>query len=93
MNPVENLWATGSIMNCPMSCPRELWQLSEGARRTLRCLRRRPRLITAFWKQVSLFNYSAILCDSEVSVVEAPNQPAITYVRAFVWHTSYLYPD
>ena len=29
--------------------------LSQGARRTLRRLRRRPRLITAFWKQASLF--------------------------------------
>jgi hypothetical protein len=32
----------------------DLWQLSDGARRTLRRLRRRPRLITAFWKQSSL---------------------------------------
>jgi hypothetical protein len=30
--------------------------LNEGARRTLRRLRRRPRLIAAFWKQASLFD-------------------------------------
>ena len=36
-------------------CPKDLWQLSDGARRTLRRLRRRSRLIAAFWKQSSLF--------------------------------------
>ena len=36
-------------------CPRELWQLSAAARDALRRMRRRPTLVTAFWKQAELF--------------------------------------
>jgi hypothetical protein len=32
-----------------------LWQLSAAARRALRRMRRRPTLVTAFWKQAELF--------------------------------------
>lgn len=55
LNPVEYLWGHWKHHELPNVCPADLWQLSEGARRTLRRLRRRPRLITAFWKQSSLF--------------------------------------
>jgi len=55
LNPVEYLWGHWKHHELPNICPRDLWQLSEGARRTLRRLRRRPTLITAFWKQASLF--------------------------------------
>ena len=55
LNPVEYLWGHWKHHELPNVCPRDLWQLSEGARRTLRRLRRRPTLITAFWKQASLF--------------------------------------
>ena len=55
LNPVEYLWGHWKHHELPNVCPRDLWQLSEGARRTLRRLRRRPNLITAFWKQASLF--------------------------------------
>jgi len=55
LNPVEYLWGHWKHHELPNTCPRDLWQLSEGARRTLRRLRRRPTLITAFWKQASLF--------------------------------------
>jgi transposase len=52
LNPVEYLWGHWKQHELPNVCPRDLWQLSEGARRTLRRLRRRPRLITAFWKRL-----------------------------------------
>ena len=54
LNPVEYLWGHWKHHELPNVCPKDLWQLSEGARRTLRRMRRRPRLITAFWKQSSL---------------------------------------
>ena len=54
LNPVEYLWGHWKHHELPNICPQDLWQLSEGARRTLRRIRRRPRLITAFWKQSSL---------------------------------------
>jgi transposase len=51
LNPVEYLWGHWKQHTLPNVCPKDLWQLSDGARRTLRRPRRRPRLITAFWKQ------------------------------------------
>ena len=54
LNPVEYLWGHWKQHTLPNVCPKDLWQLSDGARRTLRRLRRRPRLITAFWQQSSL---------------------------------------
>lgn len=56
LNPVEYLWGHWKHHQLPNVCPQDLWQLSEVARRTLRRLRRRPRLITACWKQASLFS-------------------------------------
>src|SRR5215467_10610803 len=53
LNPVEYLWGHSKHHELPNVCPRDLWRLSEDARRTLRRLRRRPTLI-AFWKQASL---------------------------------------
>ena len=55
LNPVEYLWGYWKHHQLPNVCPKDFWHLNEGARRTLRRLRRRPRLITAFWKQSSLF--------------------------------------
>jgi transposase len=55
LNPVEYLWGYWKHHQLPNVCPKDFWQLSEKARRTLRRLRQRPRLITAFWKQASLF--------------------------------------
>ena len=55
LNPVEYIWAHWKQHELPNVCPKDYWQLSEGARRTLRRMRRRPRLITAFWKQSSLW--------------------------------------
>jgi transposase len=56
LNPVEYIWAHWKQHELPNVCPKDSWQLSEGARRTLRRMRRRPRLITAFWKQASLWS-------------------------------------
>ena len=56
LNPVEYLWGHWKHHQLPNVCPKDLWQLNEGARRTLRRLRRRPRLIAAFWKQASFFD-------------------------------------
>ena len=55
LNPVEYLWAHCKHHELPNVCAKNLWDLSEGARRTLKRMRRRPRLIVAFWKQSSLF--------------------------------------
>ena len=55
LNPVEYIWAHWKQHELPNVCPKDYWQLSEAARRTLRRMRRRPRLITGFWKQSSLW--------------------------------------
>jgi len=51
LNPVEYLWAHWKHHQLPNVCAKDLWQLNEGARRTLGRLRRRPRLITALWRR------------------------------------------
>ncbi len=56
LNPVEYIWAHCKHHELPNVCAKNLWDLSEGARRSLKRMRRRPRLITAFWKQASLFD-------------------------------------
>lgn len=55
LNPVEYIWAHWKQHELPNLCPKDFWQLSAAARRTLRRMRRRPRLITAFWQQASLW--------------------------------------
>src|SRR5437764_9356625 len=64
LNPVEYIWAHCKHHELPNVCAKNLWDLSEGARRSLKRMRRRPRLITAFWQQASLFD-SAILCGTQ----------------------------
>ena len=51
LNPVEYIWGYWKQHELPNVCPKDYWQLSEAARRTLRRMRRRPRLINAFWQQ------------------------------------------
>lgn len=55
LNPVEYIWAHWKQHELPNVCPKNYWQLSQAARRTLRRMRRRPCLITAFWQQASLW--------------------------------------
>ena len=56
LNPVEYIWSHLKQHEIPNLCPRELWELSDAARRALRRMRRRPTLVTAFWKQADLFD-------------------------------------
>ncbi|MEW5976985.1 MAG: transposase, partial [Acidobacteriota bacterium] len=55
LNPVEYLWGHWKHHELPNLCPQDYGQLSQHARRALRRMRRRPRLVTAFWKQAELF--------------------------------------
>ena len=55
LNPVEYIWAYWKQHELPNVCPKDFWSLGQEARRTLGRMRRRPRLITAFWKQASLW--------------------------------------
>jgi transposase len=65
LNPVEYIWAHCKHHELPNVCAKNLWDLSTGARRSLKRMRRRPRLITAFWKQASLFDcFRYIMRDS-----------------------------
>ena len=54
LNPVEYVWAYRKQHSLPNVCPKDYWSLDETARRTLKRMRRRPRLITAFWRQAEL---------------------------------------
>lgn len=55
LNPVEFIWSYWKQHELPNVCPKDYYQLDEAARRTLRRMRRRSRLITAFWQQASLW--------------------------------------
>jgi hypothetical protein len=55
INPVEYLRGYWKQHELPNVCPQDYWQLSASALRTLRRMRHRARLITAFWKQASLW--------------------------------------
>ena len=55
LNPVEYLWGDWKQHELPNFCPKDFGQLSQHARRALRRMQRRPPLVTAFWKQASLF--------------------------------------
>ena len=54
-NPVGYLWGHWKHYELPNFCPKDFAQLSLHARRALRRMRRRPQLVTAFWRQASLF--------------------------------------
>jgi transposase len=54
LNPVEQVWCYWKQHELPNVCSKDYWQLGQTARRTLKRMRRRPRLITAFWQQTKL---------------------------------------
>ena len=54
LNVVEYIWAYWKQHELPNLCPDDLCQLSGEARRALRRMRRRPKLIRSFWKQTPL---------------------------------------
>jgi len=54
LNPVEYIWAYWKQHELANVCPNDYGELSDRARKALRRMSRKPRLITAFWKQSSL---------------------------------------
>ena len=54
LDPVEYLWSYWKQHELPNVCPQDYWE-DQHARRALRRMRRRPRLITAFWTQAKLW--------------------------------------
>jgi len=55
LNPCEYIFGHLKHHELPNFCPKNLWELSDHARRSLRKMRRRSTLIRAFWKQSTLF--------------------------------------
>jgi len=55
LNPVEYLWGYWKHHELPNFCPKDFYQLSTFAKKALHRMRRRPTLVTAFWKQAELF--------------------------------------
>ena len=55
LNPTEYIWGHLKTHEIPNFCPRTFGELSYHAIKSLKRMRRRPRLIVAFWKQASLF--------------------------------------
>ena len=56
LNPVEYIWGHWKKHELPNLCPKGFYQLGRHARLALRRMRRRPTLVTAFWKQAGLFD-------------------------------------
>ncbi len=54
LNPVEFIWGYWKQHALPNVCPKDYWSLDATARQTLKRMRRRPRLIRAFWQQAEL---------------------------------------
>lgn len=55
LNPAEYIWGHFKQHELPNLCAKDLADLGWHGRRALRRMRRRPKLITAFWKQAELF--------------------------------------
>jgi len=54
LNPVEYIWGYLKQHALGNFCAHDFAHLSDTARRKLRSMQRRPRLVTAFWKQAEL---------------------------------------
>lgn len=55
LNPTEYIWGYFKQRQLPNLCARDLAQLSQAGRKALARMRRRPKLIAAFWKQAELW--------------------------------------
>jgi transposase len=55
LNPVEYVWGHWKHHELPNLCPKTFGELGHHARGALRRMRRRPRLVAAFWHQAELF--------------------------------------
>src|SRR3954452_17729344 len=51
----KSIWAHLKQHELANFCPRDLWNLSAGARSALRSMQRRRIIVTACWQQASLF--------------------------------------
>ena len=51
---MEYVWGYWKQHELPNVCPKDYWELDARARKALRRMRRKPRLVAAFWKQSSL---------------------------------------
>lgn len=65
LNPVEYRWGYWKHHALPNFCPTTFGELSWHARCALRRMRRRPTLVTAFWKQADLFEDVTILREAQ----------------------------
>ena len=54
LNPVEYIWGYLKQQEIPNLCPKHLGEFGR-LDAALRRMRRRPTLVTAFWKQAELF--------------------------------------
>ncbi len=54
LNPVEAIWAYLKKHEIANLCPTHLPEVSEFARRRLKSMQRRPKLVRAFWQQADL---------------------------------------
>ena len=54
LNPVEAIWAYLKKHEIANLCPAHLSEVSDFARRRLKSMQRRPKLIRAFWQQTKL---------------------------------------
>lgn len=54
LNPVEAIWAYLKKHEIANLCPTHLAEVSDFARRRLKAMQRRPKLIRAFWQQAEL---------------------------------------
>lgn len=55
LNPAEYIWGYFKQHELPNLCAKDLAELGILGRRSLRRMRRRPKLVAAFWKQAELF--------------------------------------
>lgn len=55
LNPIEYVWGYFKQHRLPNFCARDIHQLSALGRKALGNMRRRPKLVAAFWKQAELW--------------------------------------
>lgn len=55
LNPIEYAWGYFKQHRLPNFCARDLAHLSAFGRKALNNMRRRPKLVAAFWKQAELW--------------------------------------
>lgn len=54
LNPVEQIWNYLKNREIPNLCAADLAEVGDMARRRLKSMQRRPRLVRSFWKQTEL---------------------------------------